>query len=66
MPSSVHKILVHGGKVIKSALLPIGQLTEEAQEARNKDFKRFREYNTRKCNRYATNADLIHKGPRTK
>lgn len=61
MPSSVHKILVHGGKVIKSALLPIGQLTEEAQEARNKDFKRFREYNTRKCNRGATNADIIHK-----
>jgi len=29
MSSSVHKILVHGGKVIKSALLPIGQLTEE-------------------------------------
>lgn len=51
MPSSVHKILVHGGKIIKSALLPIGQLTEEAQEARNKDFKRFREYNTWKCNR---------------
>jgi len=24
MPSSVHKILVHGGKVIKSVLLPIG------------------------------------------
>jgi len=43
MLSSVHKILVHGGKV-KSALLSIGQLTKEAQEARNKDFKRFRKY----------------------
>jgi len=36
MPSSVHKILMHGEKVIKSALLPIDQLTEEAQETRNK------------------------------
>lgn len=61
MPSSVHKILVHGAEIIERAILPIGQLSEEAQEARNKDYKRFREYNTRKCNRLATNQDLIHK-----
>lgn len=34
--------------------------SEEAQEARNKEFKWFREHNTRKINRIATNEDLVH------
>jgi len=29
MPASVHKILIHGSKIIESAILPIGQLSEE-------------------------------------
>lgn len=61
MPSSVHKILLHGANIIKSFSIPIGLLSEEAQEARNKDFKRFRSFNTRKCSRLATNTDLVHK-----
>ena len=59
MPATVHKILVHSTEVIKNALLPIGQLSEEAQEARNKDCRRLREHNTRKCSRIATNRDLM-------
>lgn len=31
------KILIHGGLVVNSVLMPIGQMSEEAQEARNKD-----------------------------
>lgn len=31
MPPSVHKILIHGSLIIKNALVPIGQLSEEAQ-----------------------------------
>lgn len=61
MPSSVHKILMHGAKVIKRFYLPIVQFTEEAAEARNKDFNRFRKFNTRKISRRAMNEDLIHK-----
>lgn len=61
MPSSVHKILIHGWRIVECAVLPIGLLTEEAQEALNKLFKRTREYNTRKCSRLATNEDLIKK-----
>lgn len=34
MPASVHKILFHGAIIIKNALLPIGQLSEEVIEAR--------------------------------
>ncbi|XP_067616304.1 uncharacterized protein [Eurosta solidaginis] len=59
IPATVHKMLIHSTEVIKAALLPIGQLSEEAQEARNKDCRRFREYNTRKCSRVATNRDLL-------
>ena len=62
MPVTVHKILWHGDDVIEHfGITPIGVLTEEAQESRNKDFKRFREYNTRKCSRIVTNLDLLHK-----
>ena len=38
MPTTVHKILIHGPEVEK-CILPIGQLSEEASEARNKDIK---------------------------
>lgn len=59
MPVTVHKILVHSTEVIRTAIVPIGQLSEEAQEARNKDCRRFREHNTRKRSRVATNRDLL-------
>ncbi|KAL4126307.1 hypothetical protein QTP88_010529 [Uroleucon formosanum] len=60
MPPSVHKILIHGADVIRYAILPIGQLSEEAQESRNKDYKTFRKHNTRKMSRINTNTDLLH------
>lgn len=60
MPATVHKILVHGADVIQSSLLPIGQLSEESQEARNKDCRRFRQHNTRKQSRISTNTDLLN------
>lgn len=61
MPSSIHKILFHSKIVIASCILPIGQLSEEAQEARNKDSRRYREQFTRKTSRIDTNVDLIHR-----
>lgn len=60
MPQSVHKILIHGGSIIKAAELPIGHLSEEAQEARNKDTRRFREFHTRKFSRTQTMEDMVH------
>lgn len=59
MPVSVHKILFHGTDIISSCILPIGQLSEEAQEARNKHNKKFRELFTR--TRFDTNRDLINR-----
>lgn len=43
MPAGVHRILLHGADIIKSAVLPIGMLSEEAMESRNKDFRNYRE-----------------------
>lgn len=61
MPSSVHKVLMHGAAIIESfSLLPIGQLSEEAAEARNKDFRRYRQHHSRKCSRKATNEYILN------
>lgn len=60
MPPTLHKYFIHGPEIISSALLPIGQLTEEAQEARNKDFKKYREHNARKCSRKKANTDIFN------
>ena len=58
MPSSVHKISLHGGKVMENFMLPIGMCSEEASEARIKDIRQF---NTGKMSRWHTMHDLIHK-----
>lgn len=60
MPPTLHKFLIHGPEIIKSVLLTIGQLTEEAQEARNKDFKNYREHHSRKCSREKSNIDVFN------
>lgn len=61
IPASVHKILLHEHNVIKHFLLPIGNMSEEAQKSRNKDVRYFREHNTRKKSRIATNEDLLNR-----
>lgn len=60
MPSSVHKVLIHGADIIQYAALPIGMLSEEALESRNKDFRNIRESHTRKMSREKTMHDLFH------
>lgn len=61
LPVTVHKILLHGSQIISSFLVPIGQLSEDAQESRNKDIKRYRLDHTRKFSRTATNTDLLNR-----
>ncbi|KAK5648056.1 hypothetical protein RI129_002948 [Pyrocoelia pectoralis] len=51
MPSSVHKVLIHGENIIRHySLLP----------SRNKDYKRYRLDHSRKCSRVSTNEDVFH------
>lgn len=59
MPTTVHKLLVHGAEIIKHALLPIGQMSEEAQESCNKFFKKYRENFARKNHRQKTMEDVF-------
>lgn len=60
MPSSIHKILIHGEKIIEHFIVPIGILSEEAQEARNKNYRSYRLFNSRKFSRKAGNEDVFH------
>lgn len=59
MPVTVHKILIHGGDIADEALLPIGQLSEEAQEANHKMFRSYRENHSRKISRQTNNEDVL-------
>ena len=59
MPAAVHRVLIHGADIISVALLPIGMLSEDAQESRNKDFRTKR---CKKTSRVETNEDLINIG----
>ncbi|XP_036347272.1 uncharacterized protein LOC118756626 [Rhagoletis pomonella] len=59
MPSSVHKILMHGCEVIEYFDLPIGNFSEEALEALHKHIRIVRYDHTRKTAREHTNRDLM-------
>ena len=59
MPAAVHKILVHGPAVVNSLLLPIGTLSEEAQESRHKDVRAYRLHHARKDSRVHNMADVF-------
>lgn len=61
MTPTMHKILIHGAAIIENSILPIGQLSEEAQEARNKHFRKYRENFARKFSREECNRDIYHR-----
>lgn len=61
MPSSVHILLIHGADICKHFnLIPIGKLTEEVSEARNKAFRTFRQNFSRKIGRKQKMEDILH------
>lgn len=57
---TVHKVLCHGQIIIEYNILSLGELTEEAQEARNRDFKHAQLFNSRKCSRLSENEDIFN------
>ena len=61
MPVTVHKVLIHGKVIMDSAVLPLGMLSEEAEEARNKDYRKYRLMYSRKCSRTSTNTDVFNR-----
>ena len=61
MTPTMHKILRHGATIIDQAILPIGQLSEEVAEARNKHFHDYRQNFSRKFSREICNRDIINR-----
>lgn len=61
MTPTMHKVLRHGTTIIDHAILPIGQLTEEAAEARNKHFRTYRQNYARKFSRELCNRDILNR-----
>jgi hypothetical protein len=61
MTNSVHRVLIHGSRMISEACLPIGMLSEEAQEAQNKVYREYKLYHSRKVDRIATDQDVFQR-----
>lgn len=61
MSMTAHKILMHGAEIIESISIPIGMLSEQAGESRNKFWRYDREHHTRKFYRKTTVLDLFHR-----
>jgi hypothetical protein len=61
MPVTLHKILIHGEEIIKNSRLPIGMLSEQAGESRNKLYRRYRERHARKTSRKANLTDVFYR-----
>lgn len=60
MPPTIRKVLIHSADDITKSILPIGNLSEGAQEARNKDLKNDCCDFFRKCSRLKTNEDILN------
>ena len=52
MPVTLHKILLRGPDLMRHFLSPIGQYSEEAAEARNKDLRNIRQFKARKISSF--------------
>lgn len=61
MPSTIHKILVHGQVIIESSMLPVGVLSEQASESRNKLYRRYREHHAYHGSRSKTIGDVFRR-----
>lgn len=61
MSQTVHKIAIHGMNIVSNSAIPIGMMSEEAQEASNKLIRRFREHCSQKMNRNVTMEDVFHR-----
>ena len=56
---TVHKLLLHSSNIMRTAALPLGMLSEEAQETRNKCIRKFREHHSRKFSRIVNIEDVF-------
>ena len=57
----MHKLLVHGQDILEHFLLPIGLYSEEGQESRHQDVKKYRLRHSRKTSRIHTLTDQFNR-----
>lgn len=50
-PSSFHRLLIHGAEIAAKSPFPLGMMSEEAAEARNKFYRNDRQHHARKTSR---------------
>lgn len=60
MPPTVHKVMIHGWRIIERFKGFIGKYSEEAQEATNKVFREARAHKSRQCDPIKNNLDIMH------
>ena len=61
MPATTHKFLIHAKQIFENSVLPAGYFGEEASEARNKFYKRDREFHARKNSRINNLEDIFNR-----
>lgn len=61
MTPTVHKVLVHGSDIITNSILPVGVLSEEAAESRNKFYRNDRLFHARKTSRIDNMTDMFNR-----
>ena len=60
IPATIHKVLIHAKQILENFVLPAGYFGEEASKARNKFYKRDREFHTRKNSRINNLEDIFN------
>lgn len=61
-PEKFGNVTKHMWYNMPSSVLPIGLLSEDTRESRNKDYKSIRLHHARKCSRSAMNEDVLFHG----
>lgn len=59
MSATLHKILVHSKAIMTALPLPVGFMSEQGAEARNKYYRQDRLHHSRKCSREANMYDVF-------
>ena len=60
-PATINKVLIHAKQILENSVLPAGYFGEEASEARNKFYKRDREFHARKNSRINNLEDIFNR-----
>ena len=61
MPATIHMVLIHAKQILEDSVLQAGYFGEEASEARNKIYKRDREFHARKNSRINNLEDIFNR-----